>query len=261
MDPAACQGAKVSCRSGCDKHVHSPDALTTKIANKVANNQSAVWAGFGPTGSGKSEGNVVIAMEVQAKLAKMGFLKDPTFNVRRQVAFKPINRKPLAQAAGRFKVILDDESSGEGGHKHQTMSAANVDNAQDLDACRGRQQPIGFATPFMKRLAGPIVDHLMGYLEWHPDHSCEWFEAVRGGPQWDPWVHWESRFTVEKTPWLQLIAPQVGTEYLGAKEDHMKGRRSAAEDILLEDKFYGILSMSPLGRKPGVPQKSPRQSA
>lgn len=250
----------MSCRPGCDHHVHSPDALTTKLANLVANNKSAVWAAFGPTGSGKSEGNVLIALEVQSKLHAMGLLRDPSFNVRRQIAFKPVNRKPLSQAAPRFKVILDDESSGEGGHKHRTMSTANVDNAQDLDACRGRRQPIGFATPYMKRLADPIVDHLMGYLDWSADHSFEYFEAIRGGDQWNPTVYWQSRFTVDgdKTPWLQEVQPAIGKEYLAAKDDHMAGRNpNATEAVILEDRAYAILLSSPLGRNPGVAQKPP----
>lgn len=243
----------MSCRAGCDKHVHSPGALTTKIANLVAHNQSAVWAGFGPTGSGKSEGNAVIALDVQAKLHKMGLLKDPSFSVRRQVAFRPIDRKPLAQALPAFKVVLDDESSGEGGHKHRTMSTANVDNAQDLDAMRGRRQPCGFATPYMKRLADPIVDHLMGYLEWSKDHSVEYFEGIRGGDQWNPTVYWQSRFTVDgdKTPSLQELAPQIRADYLGAKDDHMHGRNpNATESVLLEDRAYSILRLLPLARKP-----------
>lgn len=179
----------------------------------------------------------------------MGFLRDPSFAVRRQVAFKPVNRKPLSMALPRFKVVLDDESSGEGGHKHRVMSSANVDNAQDLDACRGRQQAIGFATPYMKRLSDAIVDHLMGYLDWKQDHSVEWFEAIRGGTQWDPTVYWESRFTVpgDKVPWLQQISPVVGGEYLEAKEDHMRGRDANRADVVaLEDQFYSVLFGRPL---------------
>lgn len=236
----------MTCRPDCDKHVHSPSALTYLIAGKVANNQSAVWGSFGPTGSGKSEGNIVLAMEVQAELHRRGHLQDPAFNVRRQIAFKPVDRKTLSQALGSYKVVLDDEASGEGGHKHQTMSKSNVDNAQDLDACRGRRQPIGFATPYLIRLAQPIQDHLMGYMEWHPDHSCEWYEAIRGGDQWNPTVYWQSRFTVEKTPWLQAIDSKIGREYLDAKDDHMAGRNpNHADSVLLEERFYSILSTLP----------------
>lgn len=248
-------GAEMSCRPGCDHHVHSPHALGVKIANLVANNKSAVLGNFGPTGSGKSEGQLVLGIQVQERLHTMGLLKDPSLSIRRQVAFKPVDRKPLAQALPRFKVVFDDEASGEGGHKHRTMSTANVDNAQDLDACRGRQQPNFFATPYMKRLSDAVVDHLMGYLEWSTDHSCEYFEAIRGGDQWKPTVWWESRFTVEgkDVPWLQALYPREGREYLDAKDDHMNGRNpNATETVLLEDRFYSLLRLTPLG-KPRIP--------
>lgn len=245
----------LSCRPGCDKHVHSPQALIKSWVNRLNKNQHVVAASVGEPGSGKSEGNLFLGIELQAALGS------GPVNIRRQVAFRPVDRKPLAQALPRFRVVFDDEATGEGGHKRRGMSAANVDNVQDLDACRGRNQANLFACPRLVDLDTLIQAHLHGYMEWHRDHSCEWFEAIRSGPQWDPYVHWESRFTVDEPPWLGQYHPEVRAEYLGAKEDHMTGRRSAAEDILLEDKFYGILSMSPLGRKPGVPQKSPRQSA
>lgn len=163
-------------------------------------------------------------------------------DVRRQVAFKPMDRKKLAQALPRFKVVLDDEATGEGGHRRRSMSTANVDNVQDLDACRGRNQANGFAAPRLIDLDAAIQAHLMGYMEWHPDHSCEWFEAIRGGPQWAPTVYWESRFTVDEPPWLGDYYPEVRASYLDAKEDHMTGRRPKADVVLLEDEYYSAAS-------------------
>lgn len=237
----------MGCRPDCDKHVHSPEALLNQWANKLTNNQHCVWGSFGVPGSGKSEGNILLAIQLMDLLKERGVLRpDIKFSVKRQVAFKPLDRQKLAQMPGmRFMPILDDEATGEGGHKHRTMSGPNVKNAQDLDACRGRNQANGFAAPLLKRLADPIVDHLMGYMEFRKDHSCEWFEAVRGGDQWNPWVHWESRFTVDDVPWLQELYPDVGREYLAAKDDHMNGRRADADVVVLEEKFYSILSRAP----------------
>lgn len=238
------KGGRLSCRPGCDKHVHSPEALIKNWANALVSNQHVVWGSFGEPGSGKSEGQILLSIQLMDRLIAMGYLKPgTTFNVRRQVAFKPLDRKKLAQASGtRFLPFLDDEATGEGGHKHQTLSSKNVENAQDLDACRGRNQANGFAAPTMKRLASPVVDHLMGYLEWHKDHSVEWFDAIRGGGQWDPYVYWDSRFTVEKTPWLQELYPAIGKEYLTAKGRHMRGETLEAESILLEDRFASVIS-------------------
>jgi hypothetical protein len=198
-------------------------------------NQHVVWASVGDPGSGKSEGNLFLGIELQAVMGS------GPLDVRRQVAFKPVDRKPLAQALGRFKVVLDDEATGEGGHKRRGMSTANVDNVQDLDACRGRNQANGFSCPRLIDLDTLIQAHLHGYMEWHKDHSCEWFEAQRGGPQWDPYVHWESRFTVDEPPWLGEYHPKVRKAYLEAKEDHMRGRRGTADDVLLVDRMYAVL--------------------
>lgn len=226
----------MTCGPRCDKHVHSPSALATYFRNRLHRNQHAVWASVGPPGSGKSEGNIILGMEIQGS----------AIDVRRQIAFKPSDRKKLAQALPRFKVILDDEATGEGGHRRRSMSTANVDNVQDLDACRGRNQANGFAAPRLIDLDAAIQAHLMGYMEWSPDHSCEWFEAIRGGPQWAPTVYWESRFTVapEDVPNLQDLAPTVRRDYLQAKEDHMHGRRPQSDLTILEDRFFGIVKKS-----------------
>lgn len=226
----------MTCQAGCNKHVHDPRTLVKSWVHKLQSNQHVVWGSFGEPGSGKSEGNIMLALELQAAL------QSGAFNVRRQVAFKPVDRKPLAQALARFRVILDDEATGEGGHKRRSMSTGNVDNVQDLDACRGRNQANGFAAPRLIDLDGNIQSHLMGYMEWHKDHSCEWFEAIRGGPQWSPFVHWESRFTVAETPWLQERHPQIGKDYLQAKDEHMHGRRPEADVILLEDRYAAIIA-------------------
>lgn len=201
------------------------------VRGRLHRNQHAVLASVGPPGSGKSEGNLLLGIQIQGS----------PVDIRRQVAFRPTDRKKLAQALPRFKVVFDDEATGEGGHKRRAMSAANVDNVQDLDACRGRNQANLFACPRLVDLDQIIQSHLMGYMEWHNDHSCEWFEAIRGGPQWAPTVYWESRFTVPDPPWLGAHYPEVREEYLAAKDDHMHGRRPAADKVLLEDKFYSII--------------------
>lgn len=173
-------------------------------------------------------------------------------DVRRQIAFRPTDRKPLAQRLARLKVILDDEATGEGGHRRRSMSTANVDNVQDLDACRGRNQANGFAAPRLIDLDANIQSHLMGYMEWHQDHSCSWFEAIRAGPQWSPTVFWEDRFTVEKPPWLGTYFPTIRADYLQAKEEHMTGKRATAPELILEDRFYETISNTGHARKPNT---------
>ncbi len=229
----------MACRPGCDKHVHDPGQLLKSWANRLKRNQHVVWASVGDPGSGKSEGNLFLGSELQAMMGT------GPVDIRRQVAFKPVDRKPMAQALPRFRVVFDDEATGEGGHKRQPMSTGNVNNVQDLDACRGRNQANGFACPRLIDLDTLIQAHLHGYMEWHRDHSCEWFEAIRGGPQWDPYVHWEPRFTVDRPPWLGDFYPETRQAYLAAKEDHMRGRRESADELLLEDKFFALLSGSP----------------
>lgn len=217
----------MACRDDCDKHVHSPAKLTQYARNRLQKNQHFVWASVGEPGSGKSEGNIMLGIEIQGSL----------IDVRRQIAFKPKDRKTLAQRLPRFRVVLDDEATGEGGHKRRALSKENVDNVQDLDACRGRNQANGFAAPRLVDLDAIIQSHLMGYLEWHKDHSCTWFEAIRGGPQWDPYVHWEDRFTVEKPPWLGQYYPKIRADYLQAKDEHMTGKRPPADSVKLEDEY------------------------
>lgn len=243
----------MSCQPGCSKHVHTPKALIRSWANRLQRNQHVVAASVGEPGSGKSEGNLFLGIDLQT------LLNSGPVNIRRQVAFKPSDRKPLAQALPRFRVVFDDEATGEGGHKRRGMSNANVDNVQDLDACRGRNQANLFACPRLIDLDTLIQAHLMGYMEWHRDHSCEWFEAIRGGPQWDPYVHWESRFTVDNPPWLGDYHPETRNQYLQAKDDHMKGRRAAADEILLEDKYYSLLKTTTPTPKPRIIQEPPPQ--
>lgn len=239
----------MSCRQGCDKHTHNPGQLAQYFRNRLNRNQHAVWASVGPPGSGKSEGNIMLGIEIQGSL----------IDVRRQIAFKPKDRKILAQRLGRLKVVLDDEATGEGGHKRRSMSTANVDNVQDLDACRGRNQANGFAAPRLVDLDANIQSHLMGYMEWHPDHSCTWFEAIRGGPQWEPTVWWEERFTVpgEKVPWLGTYYPTIRAEYLQAKEEHMTGRRVSGEKIALEDSYREIIRGVLGANRPAAKSEAP----
>lgn len=239
----------MGCQTGCNKHVHSVKALATYFRNRLKNNQHAVWASVGPPGSGKSEGNIMLGIEIQGA----------PIDVRRQIAFKPVDRKKLAQALPRFKVVLDDEATGEGGHRRRSMSTANVDNVQDLDACRGRNQANGFAAPRLVDLDAMIQSHLMGYLEWHRDHSCEWFEAIRGGPQWAPTVYWESRFVVADSPSLEEYYPEVRASYLDAKEDHMTGRRPKADRVLLQDEYLSALSWFKPSQT-GISQEPPTES-
>ena len=180
---------------------------------RVKNNQHFVWAAVGEPGSGKSEFNLMFAKELQGSWP----------DIKTQVAFRPKDRVKMARALGRYKVILDDEASGEGGNKRRPMSKDNVDNAMDMDACRGRNQFVGFACPSLKRLDDGVVDHLMWLFVLGQDHSLKAYEMVKYGPPTNRKVRPRYRFKVARVPWLGDVNPELRQEYLEFKEDHMRG--------------------------------------
>lgn len=192
---------------------HDMEELIAAWKRRVKRNLHVVWASIGDPGSGKSETNLLVGSELQ------GYPID----VETQVAFRPKDRILLAQRLPRFTTVLDDESSGEGGNKRRSMSTSNVDNMMDLDACRGRNQFMGFAAPRWNSLDSVIQNHVMWLFAHHLDHSMKAYEMIEVGPPTKRERFPKLRFTVAKVPFLGDKYPEVRTEYLAAKERHMRG--------------------------------------
>lgn len=191
---------------------------------RVKNNQHFVWATVGEPGSGKSEFNIQFAKDLQGDWP----------DVDTQIAFRPKDRMPMARALGRFKVILDDEATGEGGNKRRAMGGANVDSSMDMDACRGRNQYVGFACPSIKRLDDAITDHVMWLFVIAQNHSLKAFEMVKYGPPTDRRIKPRFRFKVPKVPFLGDVNPALRDEYLEAKENHMRGHSTDDAQVAIQ---------------------------
>lgn len=181
----------------------------------VKRNQHFVWATFGDPGSGKSEFNLIFAKALQGEWP----------DIKTQVAFRPKDRVKMARGLGRFKVILDDEATGEGGNKRRPMAKDNVDNAMDMDACRGRNQFVGFACPDGKRLDSGVLDHLMWFFVMSKDHGLKAYETYKYGPPLNRKLGSRLRFKLDpgEVPFLGDLNPELRQEYLDAKEAHMRG--------------------------------------
>lgn len=209
------------------------DDVVRGVPRRLHNDQHFVWISLGPPGSGKSEFNVYLACEIQGG----------PIDVARQIAWRPKDRKGMMQELPRFAVGLDDESSGEGGNKRRSMSAANVDSGMDLDACRGRNQALGFAAPNRRRLDDVIWDHGMWVFLHAMDHSVKAYEMHEFGPVDDRRRKPRLRFKVNRAPFLGDKYPEVREDYLAAKDVHMHGGTGdeASKRRLLQEKAESLV--------------------
>lgn len=204
---------------------HGPttvDGVVKQIAGRVADGRAiSVTGAFGPPGSGKSEGEILIANEVQVKLG-VGVMKPK--DLLRQLRFKPRDFPAMAQNAGQLRAVHCDEGSGEGGNRMRQMGKDNVEVGIDLDACRGRMQPVFWANPFRRDLSPQIAKHMQWAIEFNLDHTATFWEGEPVDPMFgrEPFFH--ERFTVEKFPWLGDYLPEVRLFYKGLKDDHMAGK-------------------------------------
>lgn len=188
-------------------------ALVSYLQGRTHRNKHAVVGFIGPPGSGKSEAAILFGNQLQGM----------DMDIKTQVAFRPKDRKPMAERLGRFKVILDDEASGEGGNKMRTMSSDNVGSSMDLDACRGRNQYVLWASPSPKRVQAAVWDHTMWLVVMKEDHSAKVYEMVERGPVDARYKKPVLRFPVRRVPWLGNENPEQRDEYLARKEAHMRG--------------------------------------
>lgn len=189
------------------------DALLKYLQGRTHRNKHAVVGFIGPPGSGKSEAAILFGNKLEGQ----------EISIREQVAFRPKDRAPMAQRLPRFRVILDDEASGEGGNRRRAMSRDNVDSAMDLDACRGRNQYVLWASVSAKRVESTLWDHTMWLVVMKEDHSAKVYELVELGPVENRYRKPILRFRVKKMPWLGDKHPEQRGEYLEAKERHMRG--------------------------------------
>lgn len=205
---------------------HGPsdvDGVLKQMANRTQAGRAVSLIGcFGLPGSGKSEGAILLGSKLQQL---MGGSAVESKDLLAQLRFKPRDFPGMAQLAGPLKSVFCDEGSGEGGNRMRQMGSNNVDVAIDLDACRGRRQPIFWCNPFRRDLTPQVAKHMAWAVEFNLDHTATFWEAEPVDPMFgrEPFFH--DRFTVEpKFPWLGDYLPEVRKFYLGLKDDHMAGK-------------------------------------
>lgn len=210
------------------------DELVRYARNRTKRNKHFVMGFEGPPGSGKSEAAILFGNQLQGE----------ELDITTQVAFRPKDRAPMAQRLGRFKVILDDEASGEGGNKLRTMSKDNVEGSMDMDACRGRNQYVLWAAPSPKRVQSAMWDHTMWLCVMKEDHSAKLYELVELGPVDNRYRKPFLRFKVRRMPWLEHTNPEQRAAYLEAKERHMRGGSTdeATTRARLQEKAVHLLN-------------------
>ncbi len=199
-------------------------------------NAHAVVGAFGDPGSGKSE----------VMLRFLSRCQGGPLNIARQVAFRPKDVAPLAFGLGRFKGILDDEATGQGGHKRQPLTEDNVKSVQDFDAMRGRNQYVGLCAPRRGDLDSIKQGHLMWALELTMNHRLTAFEAIKGSAMWQSETYWEERFHIDRVESLATAEPwgdELRRTYLAAKEVHMRGGSTdqAFKSRLRQDHFDQVV--------------------
>lgn len=231
----------MACRVDCDHHVHSMDALVAYAQNRVRRNKHFIIGAFGNPGAGKSEVLLTFLSECQGT----------PLDIRTQVAYRPKDVKPMSEALfnrrGRYVAILDDEATGEGGHKRQPMTKENVESVQDFDAMRGRNQYVGMCAPRRVDLDRIKQGHLMWALEITEDHHITGYEGIKGSPMWDSETWWEERFSNVKAPNLQELmpwGPKLRSDYLAGKDNHMKGGTTDKAQTVesLEERYATVIS-------------------
>jgi len=187
----------------------------------------ALLASYGPPGSGKSLGNVLMSMKLQEKL---GGPKLSVKNLRHQLVFKPKDLPRMSMAAGRRRCMKVDEGSGEGANKMQQQTKENVELAIDLDAIRGREQPLFWAAPYKQDVSRQVHKHTTWVAEFNLDHSATFWEAEQMDPLFgkEPYLH--ERFTETRFPNLWDVAPDLARHY----EHELKGGHNAGRDMAEE---------------------------
>jgi hypothetical protein len=187
---------------------HGPQDMGQLIQwgrNQIAHQQHWVSATVGPPGSGKSGFNICLAIALQ----------DPTpFDPVRQIAMRPMDRKPLSQALPPGCAIVDDESTGMGGHRRRSMSRENVDNIQDFDAMRGRRQATILTGPDYQDFDGAIKKHVSWVFDLKKDKTATVYEVVPSGRPDNRYYNLQQRFYIERTPHASILYPDVWASYM-----------------------------------------------
>lgn len=215
---------------------HGPtdlSALAVYASNRMRNDYDFVWAAVGPPGTGKSSLNLQFGAEIQAPVPIV---------VREQVVFRPSDVVHVARRLGKYKVILPDEASRQGGNKRRSMSAANVDQMEYLDTCRAFNQALGYATPEYDHLDSAIQERLQWLLHLQGRGHGIAYEMQHRGKPGDrihfPKARFEFRF-----PDLWETDPEQAKEYLAFKAEFLSGRNldGVAKQRSLEDRMVAAI--------------------
>lgn len=203
------------------------DQVIKQLARRVANAKAiALVSSVGEPGSGKSYGNLFIGSEVQ-KLLGTGPLT-PDY-LKHQLRFEPKDFPGMSKTAGNHRAVFCDEGSGEGANKMRQMGKANVDLGIDLDACRGRKQPVFWANPFRRDLTPQVLKHVTWGISWTLDHTATFWEADGVDPMFGKEPYMRERWSVPDFPFFEDYCPDVAAEYAGMKDRHGKGWDVASE--------------------------------
>ena len=138
----------------------------------ISHNQHWVSATVGKPGAGKSDFNMCLAIAIQAPAP---------FVPRKQIAMRPMDRKAVSMNLAKGRVVMDDESTGKGGHRRRSMSTENVDNAQDFDAMRGRNQATLLTGPDFQDLDTFQQKHCKMVFDVRHAHTATAHEVVPSG--------------------------------------------------------------------------------
>lgn len=177
-------------------------------------NQHVAWATTGERGAGKTDLNLILGVELQAPVP---------FKPAEQVVLRPKDRVHVARRLGKRRVILDDESSGEGGNKRRSMGQANVDNIMDLDVMRGRNQYTGFTAPEFDSLDSGIQEAVDWIFVVTHDHVLTAYTMEHRGKPGNRFHYPKERFVMEGVPSCKELYPEVRTEYDGHKDRFLSG--------------------------------------
>lgn len=225
------------CQDSCKKHIHHPSGIVKQAVRRTLEGKALFLAcSVGEPGSGKSEFNVLLGSKIQ-EAKGLGPINPA--NLKHQLRFKPKDF-PAASRIAPFGVsMFCDEGSGEGANKMQPTKAENVEVGIDLDALRGRRQPVFWANPYRMDLTRQVQKHATWVFEFHLDFSMEAFEVIKPSAAFGKEIWLESRFELGpgKVPWLQDHDAALRAEYLRLKDRHSRGLslvEEAREDRLLE---------------------------
>lgn len=199
------------------------------IRGRLRRDWDAVFAIIGPPGTGKSDLAIQVLTDIQAPAP---------FVIRDQVAFKPSDVPHIARRQGKYRCILSDESSREGGNKRRSMSRGNVEQMEYLDTCRANNQAVCYVAPEWEHLDSAIQERCQYVVELRGRGHGVVYEVIHRGKPDNRFHYLKERFAFTFEG-LITIAPGVRQEYDRFKADFLAGKLSEgrAAALALEDRM------------------------